>query len=252
MSNRIEHKKMVEAAIVEKVDSILAKADIPDRHSFFQIEKFMIGKEPTGQAQLWAIVRELDARKETVDCYKKDLADAEDNLELFDIKIERLDLEIQTLKAQNNADTALNIREREINIRKLQREKAAFVKAAQKVNKKLKCTLEEMAFLADGFDKILAKVGEMKPMDDEQSQKEMWNEKLLEDFNLRVILRRPFDPEFVRTVFCIHDEAPVKKHMAALIDNIQEKMIAEKKAEKAEQTKKAAPQITVKPNTVGR
>jgi hypothetical protein len=231
--------------VKQKVNEILKKSQLPDRHSFFQIEKFMIGKEPTGQAQLWAIVRELEARSETIECFEKDLADTEDNLELFDIKIEKLDREIGCLKKCTEEEAILNIKEREINIRKLLREKESLVKAARKVQRKLKYTLEEMNFLAEGFSMIVEKIGEMKPFDDEQSQKEMWNEKFLEDFNLRAILHRGLDPEFVRTVMCLHDEAPVKKHMISMIENIQKKMIADRKT----QTK--VPHVEVRPNAVG-
>lgn len=214
--------------LMQKVEDIVQKAELPDRHTFFQIEKFIVGKEPTSQAQLWAIVRELQARKETVESYKKDLADSEDNLELLDLKAQRLDLQIQTLKTQNNPDTELNIKECEINIRKVEREKQAIIQAARKANKKLKHVMEEMAFLAAGFEKIELKVGGMKPLDDEQAQKEMWNEKFLEEFNLRVILQRPLDPEFIKSVMCLHDDAAVKKHVVCLIEDIQKKMIVDK------------------------
>lgn len=227
--------------LLEKVENILAKAEMPDRHTYFQIEKFIIGKEPTAQAQLWAIIRELQARKETVESFRKDLADAEDNLELFDVKIERLNRE---LRITANSDTIpnrdLNISESEINIRKLQREKEALVKSARNVNKKLKNVLEEMAYLTAGYEKIISQVGEMKSLDDDQAQREMWNEKFLEEFNLRVILQRPLDPEFIKTVMCLHDEAPVKKHVVSLIENIQKKMIAERR----DPTKQ--PQVEVK------
>jgi hypothetical protein len=246
MSTDLTKKKLAQEDIENKVDGILKKAEIPDRHTFFQIEKFMIGKEPTGQSQLWAISRELEARKETIDSYKKDLADAEDNLELIEIKIERLDLEIKNNKNRSDAESGLNIRECEINIRKLAREKDSLIKSARKVNKKLGYILEEMSFLADGYEKIVNKIGEMKPMDDEESQKEMWNEKLLEDFNLRVILQRPLDPDFVRTVMCMHDGASVKKNVVALIDNIQKKMINDRKAQSH------LPQIEVKPSITGK
>lgn len=210
--------------LMSKIEGILQKADTPDRHTFFQIEKFMIGKEPTAQSQLWAIVRELQARKETVECFNKDLKDAEDNLELFDIKIERLNRAIREQSITNSPDNDLNIMENEINIRKLQRDKQQLIESARKVNKKLKCVWEEIEFLVKSYDSIIKECGEMKPVDDLESQKEMWNEKLLEEFNLRVIFQRPFDPEFVRTVMCLHDDAPVKKHITQLVNNIQEGM----------------------------
>lgn len=223
--------------LIEKVDGILKNSELPDRHTLFQLEKFIIGKEPTAQAQLWAIVRELQARKETLESYDKDLADTEDNLEMFDIRIERLNRKINVLKnmvpnpdIEEDANIDLNIIECEINIRKLERDKDSLIKAARKVNKKKDDLKIEMAFLAAGFEKISIKVGGMKPMDDEVAQKEMWNEKFLEEFNLRVVLQRPLDIEFIKTVLCLNDDSLVKKHVVGLINNIQSKMIEEKKS----------------------
>ena len=88
--------------LIEKVNLILEKANMPDRHTFFQIEKFIIGKETTVQAKLWAIIRELQARQETVTQFNNDLHDCEDNLELFDVKIYRLDREINKESKNNN------------------------------------------------------------------------------------------------------------------------------------------------------
>lgn len=212
--------------IIEQVDAILKKAEMPDRHTFFQIEKFIIGKEPTAQGQIWQIIRELQARRETVDSYKKDLSDAEDNLELFDIKVERMNREIRQMAQHEEMD--LNIKENEINIRKIQRDKESLVKTSRKVNNKMKCIFEEMEFLAAGHKQIVELVGEEKNLDDEDAQKEYWNERLLEEFNLRVILKRPLDPDFVKTVMALHDDAIVKKHLTATIEGIQQQMIEQR------------------------
>lgn len=213
--------------LIEKVESILNKVDLPDRHTFFQLEKFVIGKEPTVQAQLWQIVREMQARIETVDSYRKQLEDAEDTLELFDLKIERQNRTIREESKVANVYSDLNLQEYEINIRKLQREKESLVLSARKVNKKLKCILEELAFLTMAYDNIVKNHGEIKPIDNEEAQREMWNEKLLEEFNLRVILQRPLEPEFVRTVLCLGDDSPVKQHVVKLVENIQKKMLTQ-------------------------
>ena len=227
--------------LIKKTNTILEKANLPDRHTFFQIEKFIIGKEPTVQSQLWAIIRELQARVETVEQFEKDLKDSEDNIELFDIKIERLDIAIKEESQKNDAYSDLNIKEYEINIRKLLRDKQSLILAAQKVNKKLKSTLEEMGYLVAGYEKTVANYGGLKPLDDEQAQKEMWNEKLLEEFNLRLILQRPLDPEFIRTVLCLHDEAPVKRQVINLVENIQKQMIAERSAIPTKQIQEEKP-----------
>jgi hypothetical protein len=230
-------------SVLPKVDEILKKANIPDRHTFFQIEKFIIGKEPTAQAQLWAIARELQARKETIDNFDKELKDVEDNLELMDLKIERIDRTIKKEASSNSEDTDLNIKECEINIRKLQREKSCLIQSACKVKKKYDGILEEINYLVSGYEKITSQYEEMKKIDDEQAQKEMWNEKLLEEFNLRVIFNRPFDTDFIKTVMCLNDDAPVKKHVIALIENIQKRMIAVN-------TNTKPPEIEVKPKTI--
>lgn len=215
--------------LFEQVDEILKSIEMPDRHTYFQLEKFNIGREPTGQAQLWQIIRELQVRRDTVDAYNKDLLDAGDNLELLDIRIERLNREIREMAKQDSTFTDLNIQEGEITIRKLQREKEALVKAAQKVNRKLKYVFEEMAFLVKGYSAVLSQVGEAKPLDDEQAQKEMWNEKLLEEFNLRILLQRPLDAELVRTIMCLHDDAPVKQHTTKMLEVRQRQMLGQQK-----------------------
>jgi hypothetical protein len=228
-------------SVLSKVDEILKKANIPDRHTFFQIEKFIIGKEPTAQAQLWTIARELQARKETIDNFDKELKDVEDNLELMDLKIERIDRSIKKEASVDGEYSDLNIKEYEINIRKLQREKNCLIQSACKVKKKYDGILEEISYLVSGYDKITSQYEEMKNIDDEQAQKEMWNEKLLEEFNLRIIFNRPFDSDFIKTVMCLNDDAPVKKHAISLMQNIQKKMIA---------VNTRPPEVEIKPKTI--
>lgn len=208
--------------IITKTEEILANANYPDRHTRFQIEKFIIGKEPTVQSQLWAIVRELKSRKEAVEFMQMDLRDAEDNIELLDIKIQKLDRKIRKL-ASNEDDSYndLNIRECELHIRKLQRKKEQVVKTSQSANRKLKGIVEEMTYLIEGYAQITSTHGDIKPLDDEESQREMWYEKLLEEFNLKIILSRPLDPEFVRTILVLPDEAPVRKQMVSLLSYMQ-------------------------------
>jgi|GEM_PF-1813751 hypothetical protein len=228
--------------LLQKVQEILNSANMPDRHTFFQIEKFIIGKEPTSQAQLWAIVRELQARMDTVEQFEKDLKDTEDNLELFDIKIQRLDFAIRQEAQKDDPIKRLNIKEYEIDIRKLQREKEMLISSARKLNNKLKNIIEEINFLVNGYEQIVAKYGKMKPLDDEEAQKEMWNEKLLEEFNLRVILNKTLDSEFVKTVLCLNQDSPVRKNVETLIENIQRKMIAGSAI--------SNPQVEVKPKII--
>lgn len=221
--------------LLVKVEEVLQAANLPERHSFYQVAKFIIGKEVTPQAQLWQIVRELQARKETVESYRKDLLDAEDNLELVDIKIERLSREIREESKQEGVFTDLNIQEKEINIKKLQRDKQSLILSARKVNYRLKGTLEEMNFLLGAYEQIVAQVGPTKPFDDEEAQKEMWNEKLLEELNLRFLLQRPLEPELAKTIMCLHDNAPVKNSLTRLLEFKQQHLKQQQLMAKKEQ-----------------
>ena len=86
--------------------------------------------------------------------------------------------------------------------------------------------MEEIVFLVCAYDAIVAKIGDMKPMDDEEAQREMWNEKLIEELNLRVILQRPVDAELVRTIMCLPEEIQVKKTLTQLLEARQQQMLS--------------------------
>lgn len=232
--------------LIEKVDSILEKADLPDRHSYFQIRKFIIGKECTIQAQMWQIVRELRARKETVESLKKQLEDAADNADLIDIKIQRHEHVMKNADkfGIDEEDQALNIKESEINIRKLQREKEHLLKSIESVKRKVKHTQEESRYFLLAFEE-LEKYEELKPMDDSEAQSEFWNEKLLEEFNLRVLLNNPLDSELVKTIMSLNDDAPVKQHVTAMMKNVQDHMMLKNKAA-LERLDKKKPKVTPK------
>ena len=229
--------------LIARTEEILKETQLADRHSKFQLEKFVIGKEPTAHAQLWQVVRELEARSDTIASYTKDLKDAEDNLELFDIRIDRLDREIKHIAKTEAEMLDLEIKEREINIRKLLREKDALIKAASKLNKKLKHVMEETAFLVSAYDAIVVKIGNMKPLDDEEAQREMWNEKLLEELNLRVLMQHSIDPELIRTIMCLPQDLPVKQTLIGILENRQQTILnrgAEKKQLKQPQVEPQA------------
>ena len=48
-----------------------------------------MGKEPTVQAKLWQCLRELEARRDTLEAIELELAESKDRLELIDIQMEK-------------------------------------------------------------------------------------------------------------------------------------------------------------------
>lgn len=229
--------------LIEKTDQILANARIPERHSDFQIEKFLIGKEPTAQSQLWQITKELRARQDTREALVDQIEETEDVIDELQIKLNIR----RGLIVQDEPEELKNIQ-----IRRLQRQKRSAERSLEKLKMKYRYLLEEMRCLVAGYEKITAHVGPMKSFDDEQAQREYWNEKLLEEFNLRVIFQRPLDNEFVRTVMALDDDAPVKRHVSGLIQQIQTQMIADQNRQlAAKQALDQQPQVVVKPKIQG-
>lgn len=221
----ISHKGAnMSSELLDKVNAIVEKSDIPERHTFFQIKNFIIGKEYTVQGQLWQIVRELKARRDNVEALELQIADSEDNVALIDIRIERL---CSHIDVHSDYDALLRAKEHEIALRKLDREKMALQKNVNSLKAKLKYLLEEVVFFTGAFDS-LSKVEPMKPMDDVGAQKQYWNEKLANHLNLRLLLKNPLDTEFVNTILALDDDAPVKQHMLGILDKVQKLMIKER------------------------
>ena len=44
----------------------LLKNEVVQRHSYFQLKYFLIGKEPTNQAKMWQCLRELKTRRQSL------------------------------------------------------------------------------------------------------------------------------------------------------------------------------------------
>lgn len=208
--------------LIKKADEIINKNRMPDRHSFFQLEKFLIGKECTCQAQLWQITREISTRREAIESLEAQIDETQDSLELVDINIERLKTISESLKDK------LDIRESKINMRKAQRNQDLLIKSIEKTKEKIKYTLEEINFLVQAHED-LSKIEEMKPFDDVESQKEYWNQKLLEEFNLSVLLSNPLNPDLVKTILALDDASPVKHHVINILEQTRKSMIEKKK-----------------------
>jgi hypothetical protein len=224
-----QRRDMSTSELLQKANQIIDAIEIPDRHSFFQIEKFMIGSQPTGQSQLWQIARELKVRIENITAIKQQMDDTKDTIEELDIQEKLKNIDINEFKQSDppGEKRELRVKSKQIEAKKLSRLRQSAEESLKNLKKKVKYILEEANCLVDGYEAIIARVGPMKPWDDIQSQKEMWNEKFLEEFNLRVILKRPLETDFVKSVLSLDDDAPVKKHVVGLIENIQKQMIAD-------------------------
>jgi len=184
-----------------KMDRILGR-EIVNRHSYFQLKYFVVGKEYTLQSKMWCCVRELNARKQSIVAMQAQLDDLRDEISLADIDIERMQ------KMDLHSDE-LNTRERVVRISKRERQKRGIEQSVLDVQRKLRDAQEEANFFVQTFD-ALAEKEELKPYDDLPSQTAYWNEKLTQEVYLRTLLNHPLDLELIKTILSIKDDSPIK------------------------------------------
>lgn len=166
------------------IDQVLEE-QLVERHSYFQLKHFVVGKEPTNQSKMWRCLTELKTRKDTIEAIKEEIKRIESN----------------------------NYSEKQVKI----------------LNRKLVNVQQEAQFFEESFRSI-EKIEALKPYDDYDSQLEYWNEKLLEELNLKLLLRQPIDIEQVKIIMTLDDKAPVKKTMVKILQSVhdQVKMIEKK------------------------
>lgn len=223
--------------IFEKIDDILNASDVPERHTFFQLKNFIIGKECTVQGQLWQVVRELRARKDGLESLYEQIADLDDNLILIEIRLQRLGRpEDKNQLGVDLSSDQLYCQEWDVNIRKAEREKRTLTRTRDRLENQAKYLLEEITYLTSAFAG-LSKIEPMKPLDDVESQQKYWNEKFLEELNLRLILKQPIDSDFVRTVMALDDSSSVKVQMVSILQGVQNQIIADRERQMAAQAK---------------
>jgi hypothetical protein len=210
-------------AVYDKIINILQDVTTVNRHSYFQIKYFIIGKEPTHQAKLWRCVKELEVRADSLKALRMELDDGIDNLKIMEIGLKRLERDLSV--------DPLDIEERAIQIRKRQRHKLVATEKLTNLQKKVKETEEESAIFLESFN-MLQKKEALKPYDDLESQTEMWNEKISQEFNLRGLLGLPVDLELAKTTLALENNVPIKQKF---INKLQEITNIKIKLDKMEQ-----------------
>jgi len=200
--------------LIEKAKEIINNSDLKERHSFFQLNHFIVGKEPTLQSKLWQCTREINARIETVDSYKEEILISEENYEILSLKIDRY----KTLIEKESCTYKRKILEIKLKkmIRNYDRKDFVF----KKINDKLKSVNEELDFFVKTFMEI-EKVEKLKSFDDVESQNQYWSAKLGNDLNLRFLLNIPTDLELCKTILALPDISIVKKQLTSALDEIQ-------------------------------
>lgn len=217
--------------ILELAETVCKSAYLPDRHSFFQIKNFIIGKEGTIQAKLWQIIREIRSRRESAINLLKQIEKSELTSESIKIDIESAKLHLDfasknklTGSEPNISDPeievklqALDIKKKEIHIKKLEAQIGEINYGIVKAEEKLKYVLEETKYLINAFQ-VLSEKEKVKPFDDEQAQAEYWNDKCNQEIAFRSILKLPIDVELAKTVLALPNSIPVRQEFIKLLN----------------------------------
>jgi len=200
----------------EKIDKVLEKAP-ENRHSYYQLKYFVLGKEPTTQAQLWQCLRELQSRKETIDVIKIQIEDCKDEVELLKIDNEKFYTEDDTTVYQNSRLNAICKRERAIKSRMLKRKEESILSNINKLEKKLIFEMQEANFFLQAYES-LEKIEPLKDYDDYEVQKEFWEAKIAEEINLRALMRQPVPTDVLKTALSLHNESEVKARVIKMLE----------------------------------
>ncbi len=165
-----------------------------ERHTFFQLNFFILGKEPTHQAKMKKCVDELKIRKKSVDAMLLEIDELNDKNELLEITETKNEIEkrMKQRRILNNNRQIDNLLE------------------------SMKSQKEEIDFFLEAFNKLSEKEA-MKPWDDMEVQLEYWNAKLTEEINTRLSAGLPIDTETMRTILALPNDLPIKKQITSMI-----------------------------------
>jgi hypothetical protein len=197
----------------------LLKHEVVQRHSFFQLKYFLIGKEPTVQSKMWQCLRELKQRRESLDAIELERDEVKDKISLIDISMLKL-----TVAYGDENQPELDRRELEIRIRQSDRQKKALAKNLEDLDDKERWLKDECLFFVETF-KNLEKVEPLRPFDDIEAQSQYWNEKLTQKANIKMLTQNTIDSELVETIVALPNDLPIKKHTLQNLNIKQEQML---------------------------
>jgi hypothetical protein len=205
--------------IYEKACNLINQNPTSNRHTFYQLKHFVLGKEITTQAKLQKCLREIEARKTTIKSMILAIEEANDEIKILEIKEQILD------KKKEKGE--LHKEYKDIQKRKLKRKKISIIDSIFDLRKKLKETEEEIEFFMIAYGQ-LEKIEPLKRHDDPESNAQFWNENFAQELQLRLLLQKPLDLDLVKCILSLNPESPTRKEMIGILDQIQRRALMTK------------------------
>ena len=201
--------------VIEKMRIVLSKYKFNPKHSDFQIENFMIGKEPTPNGQIWQCIRELQSRFESLENLKLEIEELYDNMDL-----KKLDMRILEIKRSKNSD--VNLKEifeakNHIKLKKIKRKIKSMEKTLDSLLEKKNCLELESEKICNIFKDLISKHG-YSDFEDSKAQAEYWDAKFKLDLNLCSILGYNISIDLVKSAISLPEDTPVRKQVEGYLN----------------------------------
>jgi hypothetical protein len=193
--------------IENKLYDITEKYKLPSKHSNFQIENFIVGKEVDNNGKIWQCIRELSARKESLDALSLELQDVSDNIELNKIKIQKL--ELKNKKESNVEIKQLKEKEKQIKIKKLKRNEIVLNNTDKKLNEKKLSILAETDIFIKLLEDLVNKYG-YKEFDDTEAQIGYWNNKFGYELEINASLGYNLNPDLLKSIMALPKNSSIR------------------------------------------
>lgn len=193
----------------EKLAKALANPP-EERHSYFQLQHFVIENEPTIQGRLWKCLRELASRKESMDALHLQIEDIKDDLTLWQLE-------------NSQDDQVDDLQKNIIRKRKALRHRDSLVNTLNKLESYLKHTRQEAEFILEYFEKLNA-IEPVKDFDDIDAQKDYWSAQITQKLNLKSLLQQPLDIQVVQMALNMDEESTVRRCVENMLERVRTKM----------------------------
>jgi hypothetical protein len=217
------NEEVVKNDLIVEMEKALEN-EVIQRHSYFQLKYFLIGKEPTLQSKMWQCLRELKTRHESLKNIELELEETKDKIELLDINAKRIQIELEKTTFSDNNFQDLFARECGVKTRQSARQKKALIDSMKQLEERRRYLFEECRFFLETF-KSIEKTERLRHFDDIESQKEYWHEKLNQKINLKMLTNSSIDTDLIETIVALPDEVPIKKQTLQNLNMKQNEML---------------------------
>lgn len=204
-----------------RANELITRSGVSNRHTFYQLKHFVLGKELTTQAKLQKCLREIEARVSAMKSMNLAIEEAEDDMKMLDLKSAVLE------KKKEKSD--LHREYKSIQRRKLTRKKAALSDSIRDMARKLRETEEETSFFMAAYEQ-LEKIEPLKRHDDPEANAQFWNENFAQELQLRLLLQKPLDLELVKCILALDNGSSTKKEMIGILEQIQNQALTVKRS----------------------